>query len=73
MYNIAFGTLNDLKIVLDGGTVVDVEDVATDPAVLNGLETRVAALENQKSKIAFCLIFKLIWIYSQRSQLARNQ
>ena len=36
LHNIAFGTFNDLKIVLDDGTVVDVEDFATDPAVLNG-------------------------------------
>ena len=47
LHNIAFGTFNDLKIVLDDDQVVNVEDFATDPAVLNGLETRVAALENQ--------------------------
>ena len=47
LHNIAFGTFNDLKIVLDDGQVVNVEDFATDPAVLNGLEARVAALEVQ--------------------------
>ena len=47
MYNIAFGTFNDLKIVLDDGQVVNVEDFATDPVVLNDLETRVAAMEDQ--------------------------
>ena len=47
LYNEAFGTFNDLKIVLDDGQVVNVEDFATDPAVLNGLEARVAAIENQ--------------------------
>ena len=47
LYNIAFGTFNDLKIVLDDGQVVNVEDFATDPVVLNDLETRVAAMEDQ--------------------------
>ena len=47
MHNIAFGTFNDLKIVLDDGQVVNVEDFATDPVVLNDLETRVAAMEDQ--------------------------
>ena len=47
LYNEAFGTFNDLKIVLDDGQVVNVEDFATDPAVLNGLEARVAAIEDQ--------------------------
>ena len=37
LHNIAFGTFNDLKIVLDDGQVVNVEDFATDPAVLNGI------------------------------------
>ena len=37
LHNIAFGTFNDLKIVLDDGQVVNVEDFATDPVVLNGL------------------------------------
>ena len=47
MHNIAFGTFNDLKIVLDDGQVLNVEDFATDPVVLNDLETRVAAMEDQ--------------------------
>ena len=33
--------------MLDDGQVVNVEDFATDPAVLNGLEARVAAIEDQ--------------------------
>ena len=46
LHNIAFGTFNELKIVLDDGEVVNVEDFAPDPALLNGLETRVAALDS---------------------------
>ena len=56
LHNIAFGTFNDLKIVLDDGQVVNVEDFATDPAVLNGLEARVATLENQIENVILPLI-----------------
>ena len=56
LYNIAFGTFNDLKIVLDDGEVVNVEDFATDPAVLNGLEARVATLEDEIENVLLPLI-----------------
>ena len=56
MHNIAFGTFNELKIVLDDGQVVNVEDFATDPVVLNDLETRVATLEDQIENVILPLI-----------------
>ena len=56
LHNIAFGTFNELKIVLDDGEVVNVEDFATDPVILNDLETRVAALENQVTNLVLPLI-----------------
>ena len=56
MHNIAFGTFNELKIVLDDGEVVNVEDFATDPIVLNNLETRVATLEDQIENVILPLI-----------------
>ena len=56
MYNFAFGTFNYLKTVLDDGTIVNVKNFATDPAILNGLESRVAALENQIEDIILPLI-----------------
>ena len=45
-----------MKIVLDDGEVVNVESFATDPAVLNGLESRVAELENQIEDVILPLI-----------------
>ena len=56
LYNIAFGTFNELKIVLDDGEVVNEEDFATDPAPLNGLEARVDALGNQVTYLILSLI-----------------
>ena len=56
LHNIAFGTFNELKIVLDDGQVVNVEDFATDPVVLNDLETRVATLEDQIENVILPLI-----------------
>ena len=56
LYNIAFGTFNELKIVLDDGEVVNVEDFATGPVILNGLELRVAAMENQIEHVILLLI-----------------
>ena len=56
LHNIAFGTFNELKIVLDDGEVVNVEDFATDPAILNGLEARVATLEDQIENVILPLI-----------------
>ena len=56
LHNIAFGTFNDLKIVLDDGEIVDVADLAPDPELLNVLESRVAALENQVTNLVLPLI-----------------
>ena len=56
MHNTSFGIFDDLKIVLNDGAVVDVEDFASDPAVLTSLEARVAVLENQVTNLVLPLI-----------------
>ena len=74
LYNIAFGTFNELKIVLDDGEVVNVEDFATGPVILNGLELRIAAMENQIEHVILLLIkTNLDLVTALAGQLATKQ